>query len=89
MTRDLNSVNVVLYYQQPDERILDRSKAIQFVLKKLGGVWAFAVNIGNLLPRPLRDSLYDLVARNRYRIWGKYDTCPLPDPQYPHKFLHQ
>jgi len=89
MARDLNSVNVVLHHQQPDERILDRSDAIQFVLKELGGVWAFAVNIGNLLPRPLRDSLYDLVARNRYRIWGKYDTCQLPDPRHRAKFLDQ
>jgi predicted DCC family thiol-disulfide oxidoreductase YuxK len=89
MDRDLNSVNVVLHPQQPDERILDRSDAIQFILKELGGLWASAANIGNLLPHRLRNSLYDLVARNRYCIWGKYDTCPLPDPRHRAKFLDQ
>ena|SRR5215510_1836171 len=87
MACDLNSVNVVVHYQQPDEQTLDRSDAIQFVLKKLGGPCAFVANIGSLLPHPLRDSLYDLIARNRYPVWGKYDTCPHPDPKHRHKFL--
>jgi len=89
MPCDLNSVNVVLHHQQPDERILARSEAIQFVLKNLGGPWPFAASIGSLVPHLLRDSLYDLVSRNRYRIWGKYDTCPLPGPNHRHKFLDQ
>ena len=31
------------------------------------------------VPKPLRDPLYNLVARNRYRIFGKYDACFVPD----------
>ena len=31
------------------------------------------------VPRPLRDAVYNLVARNRYRIFGKYDACVVPD----------
>lgn len=31
------------------------------------------------LPKPLRDAVYSLVARNRYRIFGKYDECFVPD----------
>ena len=30
-------------------------------------------------PKPLRDAIYNLVARNRYRIFGKYDACFVPD----------
>jgi len=39
------------------------------------------------VPKPLRDSVYSLIARNRYRIFGKYDTCPLPTPEQSAKFL--
>ena len=31
------------------------------------------------VPKPLRDAIYDLVAKNRYRIFGKYDACFVPD----------
>jgi predicted DCC family thiol-disulfide oxidoreductase YuxK len=34
-----------------------------------------------LVPKPLRDVVYDLVARNRYRIFGKYDACFVPDAE--------
>jgi predicted DCC family thiol-disulfide oxidoreductase YuxK len=34
-----------------------------------------------LVPRPVRDTLYNLVARNRYRIFGKYDACFVPDAE--------
>jgi predicted DCC family thiol-disulfide oxidoreductase YuxK len=87
MPHDLNSVNVVLHHQQPGERILERSDAINYVLTELGVPWSFGAKLGSLLTHRLRDSAYNLIARNRYRIWGKYETCPLPDPSRRHKFL--
>lgn len=47
---------------------------------RLGGVWR-AVGIFRLLPPPVRDALYDLIARNRYRLFGRRDTCWLPSPE--------
>lgn len=38
-------------------------------------------------PKILSNSLYRFVAKNRYQWFGKYDACPLPDPQFAHKFL--
>jgi predicted DCC family thiol-disulfide oxidoreductase YuxK len=32
-----------------------------------------------LVPKPLRDAIYNLVARNRYKIFGKFDSCFVPD----------
>jgi predicted DCC family thiol-disulfide oxidoreductase YuxK len=32
-----------------------------------------------VVPKPLRDAVYDLVARNRYRIFGRFDACIVPD----------
>jgi len=48
-----------------------------------------AAGLLRLLPRRFRDWRYDLVARYRYRVFGKYDACPLPKPRDRHKFLDQ
>lgn len=40
-----------------------------------------------LVPRPLRDAAYDLVARNRYRIFGRYDACFVPDAELRDRVL--
>jgi len=37
------------------------------------------VRVLRFVPKPLRDAAYNLVARNRYRIFGKYDNCFIPD----------
>ena len=40
-----------------------------------------------IIPKPLRDLLYRLVARIRYRVFGKYDACPVPEPGTRERFL--
>jgi predicted DCC family thiol-disulfide oxidoreductase YuxK len=47
------------------------------VLSLLPG-WGW-VRVLSAVPRPLRDAVYNLVAKNRYRIFGKYDACIVPD----------
>ncbi|MGI9336312.1 MAG: thiol-disulfide oxidoreductase DCC family protein [Gammaproteobacteria bacterium] len=49
------------------------------VLEVLGGPWRLAAVLG-ILPRPVADWLYDRVARNRYRLFGRYDACMVPSP---------
>ncbi|HEX3282983.1 MAG TPA: DCC1-like thiol-disulfide oxidoreductase family protein [Pyrinomonadaceae bacterium] len=83
---DLDTVYVVVEYSQPAERLLARSDAILFLLKHLGGIWRLSA-VGKILPRPVRDSIYGLVARNRYRVFGKYDACLLPSPETRARFL--
>ncbi len=83
---DLDTVYVVVDYTQPTERLQARSDAILFLLGQLGGVWKVAV-LGKILPRPLRDMFYGLVARNRYRVFGKFDSCMLPALKHRAKFL--
>jgi len=85
---DLDTVYVVVDYGQPTERLLARSDAILFLLRQLGGIWKLA-SLGKLLPRITRDGIYKLVARNRYRVFGKYDACMLPEPEHRAKFLDQ
>jgi predicted DCC family thiol-disulfide oxidoreductase YuxK len=83
---DLDTVCVIEDYETPNERVLIRSDAILAVVGELGGFWRIA-GMGKMLPRPIRDGLYKLVARNRYRVFGKYETCVLPEAKHRKKFL--
>jgi predicted DCC family thiol-disulfide oxidoreductase YuxK len=68
------------------ERVYVRSEAALKVAAYLGGFWKLLL-AGYVLPRGLRDYLYDLFARNRYRFFGKYDQCLLPPPEVRSRFL--
>jgi predicted DCC family thiol-disulfide oxidoreductase YuxK len=83
---DLDTVYVVKDYGQPDESLLARSDAVLYMLKQLDGLWKWA-GIGRVLPKALRDAVYRHVARNRYRVFGKYESCMLPEPKHRQKFL--
>jgi len=85
--KDLDTVHVVENYDQPNERVLQRSDAILRAGRELGGVWGASSSIAKVVPRAVRDLVYRLVATNRYRVFGKYDTCMLPDPSQRSRFL--
>ena len=85
-THDLDTVYVVKDYEEPNERLLARSDAILCLGQQLGGIWSLA-GLGKVLPRFLRDWVYNLVARNRYRVLGKYESCMMPEPKHRRKFL--
>lgn len=83
----LDTFYIVLDHGQPEERLAARSDAALAVLREIGGVWKALGGLLRLLPRWFRDWGYNLIARNRYRIFGRYDVCPLPEEKYRHKFL--
>ena len=83
---DLNTVYVVKNHERSDETLLARSDAILYMLTQLGGIWSLA-GAGRVLPRGLRDAVYKVVARYRYRVFGKHESCMLPDPKHRAKFL--
>ena len=85
--KDLDTVNVVVNYDEPDERVLQRSDAVLRAGRELGGFWGTSSSIARIVPRALRDLTYRFVAQNRYRVFGKYDTCMLPDPNQRSRFL--
>ena len=67
-------------------RVSTDTDAMRRVLMGLGGVWRIA-GLSALLPRRVRDPLYRMVARNRYRWFGRHDACPVPDPVQAHRFV--
>lgn len=71
----------------PEERVLVRSDAVVALLAELPQPWPATGTILKLVPRPLRDLGYRLIARWRYRIWGRLENCPLPTAEEREKFL--
>jgi predicted DCC family thiol-disulfide oxidoreductase YuxK len=69
-----------------DGRVWLKSDGSIRIFVGLGFPWSMAA-IGKVLPRSLRDLLYDVVARNRLRWFGRRATCFLPDPQDADRFL--
>ena len=67
-------------------RALERSDAALAIAARLPFPWPI-FGVFRILPRPLRDWLYRLVARNRYRWFGKSDTCMMPTPELRARFL--
>lgn len=83
---DLDTVYVVKDYGQPESSLLARSDAVLYMLDQLGGVWKLAT-VGRVLPKAIRDLAYKVVAHNRYRVFGKHESCILPEPKHRNKFL--
>lgn len=63
-----------------------RSTAALEVARYLGGPWA-ATLAAYAVPRIMRDWLYDVIARRRYRWFGKHESCPVPAPDVKERFL--
>jgi predicted DCC family thiol-disulfide oxidoreductase YuxK len=56
-------------------------------LAQLMGGWLSAAVCFKIVPRPIRDAVYLLIAKNRYRIFGKKDQCWLPRPEWKERFV--
>lgn len=64
-----------------------RSDAARRIARHLTIPWRWLAALSGLVPRVLRDALYDVVARNRLRWFGRRDTCSIPTPSQQSRFL--
>ena len=83
---DLDSFYIIVDYGLPSEHLLSRAQAALFVLNCIGGIYKLA-GIMKVLPKGVLDWGYNFVAANRYRWFGRYDTCLMPEPKYREKFI--
>ena len=60
-----------------DSKVMTESDGSLHVMAALGGIWRLTA-AGRIVPKPVRDWLYRVLARNRYNWFGKRDTCYLP-----------
>jgi predicted DCC family thiol-disulfide oxidoreductase YuxK len=82
---DVREVNTMVL--RDEQGVFRKSTAALRVLIRLGGLWRILGGALWLVPRPLRDAGYSLVARNRYAIFGKKETCRMPTPAERARFL--
>jgi len=80
-TTDLDTMVLV-----QDGRVFTRSTAGLKIARRLSGLWPlFSAFL--IVPKFLRDAVYNLIAKNRYRWWGKKDVCMVPTPEVRERFL--
>jgi len=74
---------MVLY---EDGRFYDRSGAVLHIARLLGFPWSLAFAL-MIIPRAMRDAVYNWVAANRYKWFGQRESCMVPTPELKAKFL--
>ena len=83
---DVSAFRVVVNYRTASAGILSASRAVLFVAGELGWPWK-AARLMRILPTTILDRVYDVVARHRYRVFGRHDQCLIPRPEYRRRFL--
>jgi predicted DCC family thiol-disulfide oxidoreductase YuxK len=83
---ELTSFYVLANYRTPASRFFTKSRAALFVAGELGWPWK-SIRVAGILPTALLDRLYDVVARTRYRVFGRYEQCLVPRPEFRSRFV--
>ena len=83
-TANIQNLSNIVYLQHNVLKI--KSDAVLSVLWDLGGIYKVTC-LGYLLPRFVRDFAYDRLAKVRYKVFGKRDTCRVPTPEEMSRFL--
>jgi predicted DCC family thiol-disulfide oxidoreductase YuxK len=83
----LDPVNYDTYVLLLDGNAFFRSDAAIRILYGLGGGWSLLAMTARIIPAPLRDAVYNVIARNRLRWFGSRAQCFLPEPSQADRFL--
>ncbi|MBC7419371.1 MAG: DUF393 domain-containing protein [Bdellovibrio sp.] len=73
--QDLGLDSVIL---TEDKLVYQKSKAVLRILFALGGGWTLLALLLSIFPNGLRDIAYAWIAKNRYRFFGKFESCRIP-----------
>ena len=82
--RDPDALDTLFLWK--DGRLLSGARAVLAVLRQLGSPWSWTAPLG-LLPTWLLDFGYRLIARHRYRFFGRSERCELPEPGWVERFI--
>ena len=78
------TIDSVLYFE--DGVLYRKSTAALRILKKLGGFYSTGYAL-IIIPRFIRDFVYDIIAKNRYQWFGKKESCMIPTAEVRAKFM--
>jgi predicted DCC family thiol-disulfide oxidoreductase YuxK len=84
--RGLENTDVETIYLVENDNIYSQSTAVLFILRRLPLPWKLLF-VFIVVPRYVRDFLYDVIARNRYAWFGKTTSCRVPSPREKDRFL--
>ncbi len=82
----INNTNINTFLFYSNGNIYSRSGAVLLIIKKLNMPYKL-LYVFNIFPSFMLDFLYNIVAKNRYRIWGKKNTCIIPNKKYQSFFI--
>jgi predicted DCC family thiol-disulfide oxidoreductase YuxK len=82
---DSKNIDSIILYE-PSVAYYYKSDAALQIVKSLGGLFSLGI-IFKIIPRGIRNQLYDYIARNRYKWYGKKESCMIPTPELKVKFL--
>ena len=82
---DTSKIDSILLYE-PGKAYYYKAEAALKIAKELGGIYT-AISWFGILPKFLTNSVYDYIAKNRYKWYGKKDACMIPTPELKAKFL--
>ena len=76
--------SIILY--EPGHAYYYKAQAALNIANNLGGIYSL-LNIFSILPNGITNNIYDYIAKNRYKWFGKKDACMIPTPELKSKFL--
>lgn len=79
----LPSLETIAFVDEANEIVLFQSKAVIAILAELNSVW----KIFSILPENFANCLYNVVAKNRYSVFGRHDSCLIPPREHSSRFL--
>ena len=82
-SKELQGIDSVIFY---NKKVFTKSSAVINILNELGGAYKLTY-IFNFIPTFISDSIYDYIARNRFKWFGKLDKCPIPEKKNISRFL--
>ncbi len=83
----LSGVDLKTVILLKNNKIYTKSDVAIQVFKQLGGFWKILAQIMQIFPKSIRDLVYRLIAKYRYKIWGKSDACILPTKDIKDRFI--
>lgn len=82
---DTSKIDSMIVYE-PNTAYYYKAQAVIKISKYLGGIYIL-VGVFSVLPNGILNAVYDFVAKNRYRWFGKKESCMIPTPELKSKFL--
>ena len=81
--KETNFSTIIL---EKNNETLDKSYAFANIVRELKGGWSY-LYLSTMIPSSIRNFIYTLIAKNRYKMFGKKDSCMIPTDDLKDKFI--